>query len=107
MYISKELRKKNIAEYLLYMWQVEDLLRANKLSIDNIKTNMVAPYNLPEDKEKELLEWYSNLIAMMHTEGVTESGHLQINKNILITLSELHKRLIYSSKVPFYSAAYY
>ena len=50
------------------MWQVEDLLRANKLSIDSIKTNMVAPYNLPEDKEKELLEWYSNLIAMMHTE---------------------------------------
>ena len=107
MYISKELRKKNIAEYLLYMWQVEDLLRANKLSIDSIKTNMVAPYNLPEDKEKELLEWYSNLIAMMHTEGVTESGHLQINKNILITMSELHKRLIYSSKVPFYNAAYY
>ncbi|MBR2242341.1 MAG: DUF4924 family protein, partial [Prevotella sp.] len=28
MYIAKELRKKNIAEYLLYMWQVEDLLRA-------------------------------------------------------------------------------
>ena len=25
MYIAQELRKKNIAEYILYMWQVEDL----------------------------------------------------------------------------------
>ncbi len=107
MYISKELRKKNIAEYLLYMWQVEDLLRANNLSIENVKKNIVAPYNLPEEKEKELLEWYSNLIDMMHTEGVAESGHLQINKNVLITLGELHRRLVYSSKVPFYNAAYY
>ena len=107
MYISRELRKKNIAEYLLYMWQVEDLLRANGLSIENIKKNIVASYNLPEEKEQELLEWYSNLIGMMHAEGVSESGHLQINTNVLITLADLHHRLHKSSKAPFYTAAYY
>ena len=37
MYISKELRKKNIAEYLLYMWQVEDIIRANGLDADKIE----------------------------------------------------------------------
>ncbi|RKW59613.1 MAG: DUF4924 family protein, partial [Prevotella sp.] len=28
MYIAKQLREKSIAEYILYMWQIEDLIRA-------------------------------------------------------------------------------
>ena len=107
MFISKELRKKNIAEYLLYMWQVEDLLRAYMLSLDTIKEKVVAPYNLPEDKAGELVEWYANLIEMIQIEGVKEHGHLQINKNVIINLTDLHVRLLKSPKVPFYSAAYY
>lgn len=107
MFVSKELRKKNIAEYLLYMWQVEDLLRAYNLSIDEVKSALVAPYNLPAESEQELLAWYENLIEMMRIEGVKESGHLQINKNVIINLIDLHMRLLKSPKVPFYSAAYY
>lgn len=107
MFVSRELRKKNIAEFLLYMWQVEDLLRANELSIDKVEAVMVEPYNLLAEQRAELVEWYSNLIDMMRIEGVVESGHLQINKNIVIMLTDLHQRLLKSPKVPFYSAAYY
>ena len=89
------------------MWQVEDLLRANELSLDKVKTNIVEPYALPEEESGELVQWYADLIDMMHTEGVKEKGHLQINKNIIISLSDLHGRLLRSPKVPFYSAAYY
>lgn len=89
------------------MWQVEDLLRANELSLDKLKTNIVEPYALPDEESGELLQWYADLIDMMHTEGVKEKGHLQINKNIIISLSDLHGRLLRSPKVPFYSAAYY
>lgn len=52
-------------------------------------------------------EWYENLIQMMREEGVTEKGHLQVNKNILILLTDLRTQLLKSSKHPFYSAAYY
>ncbi len=107
MFISKELRKKNIAEYLLYMWQVEDMIRANKLSLDSIKNNVISAYELPDDSRQQLVEWYGNLIEMMRTEGVADAGHLQINKNIIIMLTDLHLRLLASPKVPFYSAAYY
>lgn len=107
MLVSRELRKKNIAEYLLYMWQVEDLLRANELSIDKIKNNIVEPYNLPAELSAELLQWYADLIDMMHQEDVKEAGHLQINRNVIINLTDLHQRLLHSPKVPFYSAAYY
>jgi hypothetical protein len=107
MYISQQLRNKNIAEYLLYMWQVEDLLRANDLSLERIKESVVEPYGLPTEAAAELLGWYADLIDMMGQEGVKESGHLQINRNVIINLADLHQRLLKSQKVPFYSAAYY
>ena len=42
-----------------------------------------------------------------HEENAEKEGHLQINKNILILLTDLHLQLLKSSKHPFYSAAYY
>ncbi len=107
MFVSRELRKKNIAEYLLYMWQVEDLLRANDLSIEKVKSSLVESYNLAEEQKRELTEWYENLIEMMNIEDVKENGHLQINSNVIIMLTDLHLRLLKSPKVPFYTAAYY
>ena len=41
MFIAQELRKKNIAEYLLYMWQVEDTIRAFDCSLGRIKREYV------------------------------------------------------------------
>lgn len=107
MFISKELRKNNIAEYLLYMWQVEDMLRANNMSMENISSSVVSNYNLDEEQRNELIAWYDNLLEMMRIEGVSQSGHLQINKNVIIMLTDLHLRLLKSPKVPFYTAAYY
>ena len=56
MYIASEKRKTNIAEYLIYMWQIEDMIRANALDIEKIKKNVIARYNLNPDQEKEMTE---------------------------------------------------
>ena len=71
------------------MWQVEDLLRANTLSLDKIKESVIASFDLSDENRNELAEWYGNLIEMMRIEGVAESGHLQINKVTLQKLEEL------------------
>ena len=34
MIIAQKKRKENIAEYLLYMWQIEDLIRATGVSAE-------------------------------------------------------------------------
>ena len=107
MIISKKLKEQSISEYLLYMWQVEDLIRANNCDIDKLEQTVVAPYNLPDEQRVEMVEWYANLVEMMHLEGVEQSGHLQINKNVIISLTDLHYRLMHSQKFPFYQAAYY
>ena len=88
MKIAQQLKEKNIAEYLIYMWQVEDLLRANGCDIDRIRQNIILRY--PEEERPALEEWYGNLAGMMRAEGVTEKGHLQINRNVILNLTELH-----------------
>ena len=107
MIISKKLKEQSISEYLLYMWQVEDLIRANSCDIDRLEQTVVTPYNLPEKQHAEMVEWYANLVEMMHLEAIEQSGHLQINKNVIISLTDLHYRLMHSQKFPFYQAAYY
>ena len=51
--------------------------------------------------------WLENLCTMMREEGVTQQGHLQMNKGTLSLLTDLHLELLQSPKQPFYSAAYY
>lgn len=107
MYISQQLKQQNIAEYLLYMWQVEDSIRANQFDMAKIKERIIDPYPVSEEQKQELYRWYEDLVNMMHDEGVMEKGHLQINKNIIVWLTDLHLRLLRSPKFPYYSAAYY
>lgn len=105
MKIAQALKEKNIAEYLLYMWQVEDLIRANDCDPDKLKANVIAQF--PVEDRPALEEWYGNLVEMMRAEGVKERGHLQINRNVLQELTELHARLLASTRYPFYNAAYF
>lgn len=107
MYIAEQLKKKNISEYLLYMWQVEDMLRAYGLDAEKMAAEYIPQFGLDAERSEQLKGWYESLIQMMREEGVTEKGHLQVNKNILILLNDLHLQLLKSSKHPFYSAAYY
>lgn len=107
MYIAEQLKKKSVAEYLLYMWQVEDTLRAYGLDAKKMAMEYIPQFGLDEAKSETLKGWYESLIQMMREEGVTERGHLQVNKNIIILLTDLHAQLLKSSKHPFYSAAYY
>ncbi len=107
MYIAEQLKKRNISEYLLYMWQVEDTLRAYGLDSERMANEYIPFFQLDEEKSELLKGWYESLIQMMREEKAEEKGHLQINKNILILLTDLHVQLLKSSKHPFYSAAYY
>lgn len=107
MYIASQKRKENIAEYLIYMWQVEDMIRANGLDIDKIKQSIIAPSNLDEAHSRELSEWYESLIDMMRREDVQQKGHLQMNRNTLSQLVALHQTLLSDPRFPDYSAEFY
>ena len=105
MFISQQLKQQSIAEYLIYMWQVEDLIRAYGCDQERICQELVARY--PAEQQVELAQWYEDLIEMMRREEVMQTGHLQINRNVITWLTDLHLQLLASSKFPYYNAAYY
>ena len=107
MKIAKQLRDSNIAEYMLYMWQLEDTLRAYGCDAERLAAEYVTRFDLTSDERRRETQWLSDLCTMMREEGVTERGHLQMNRGTLSMLTDLHLQLLASTKHPFYSAAYY
>jgi len=95
MQIAKEKRKSNISEYIIYMWQIEDLIRAFKFDIDTIVDNIKKTNNLFDDKQiLEYKAWYSDIIEMMTIEKIKKNGHLQVITNLIIDLNNLHSEIL-------------
>ncbi|MBW8331446.1 MAG: DUF4924 family protein [Prolixibacteraceae bacterium] len=94
MLIAQELRKTNIAEYILYMWQVEDLLRACAFNPEMIEKKLVSRFNADENTGREIAAWYNNLALMMEKEHIRANGHLQVIVNLVNDLNEFHLKLI-------------
>lgn len=108
MFIASAKRKENIAEYLLYMWQIEDVIRANNLDMDRIKAVVIDPQGQLDDfQRRQLVEWYESLVDMMRREDVVVKGHLQINKNVLNQLVQLHSALLKDPRFPEYTKRFY
>ena len=107
MLIAAQKKDENIAEYLLYMWQIEDIIRSFNLNIELIRKNIIDKFNQPDPGKKQIENWYENLIDMMHTENIVEKGHLQINKNVISTLTDLHLQLLKSPEESLYQGIYF
>lgn len=108
MFIAKELRKKSIAEYLLYMWQIEDIIRAMGCSLPLIRKAYISKFTDYTDEQKEdEIDWFGNLVRMMNEERKRDQGHLNINDIIVRDLVDLHQRLLQSNRFPIYNAEYY
>jgi hypothetical protein len=107
MIIADKLSKTNRAEFILYLWQVEDLLRAFQLDFERVKSEYLVRFDLDETKRSETEKWYENLCTMLREEGLQQGGHLQIHKNILADLEDFHLRLLASQKFPYYREMYH
>lgn len=97
MLIAREKKNSNIAEYILYMWQVEDMLRAFGLDMESVNRNVVAAYQVDEAMTREIYDWYDNIIAIMKREKVEQKGHIQVLKNTVDELTELHFYLLHEA----------
>ena len=94
MLVAKQKRKENIAEYILYLYQVEDLIRAFHLDMDLLNKKLIAGYDVDDNTRKEIYDWYENLVLMMEKEEKQQKGHLQFIINLIGELNEFHHRLL-------------
>lgn len=90
MIIAEEKRKTNIVEYILYMYQIEDLIRANSFDMQRIETNIISKFSIVEDIRNNMRLWYWDMIEKMKAEKKLQTGHLSFILAIIEELNELH-----------------
>lgn len=98
MLTAQKKKKENIAEYILYMWQVEDLIRAYDCNMERIRTELLPQYGQSGEILQEMEQWWDNLCAMLKVEQKEKSGHLQMLTNTVNELNTLHHLLLKTPK---------
>lgn len=95
MDIALTKRKENIAEYVLYLWQLEDLLRALQFSPEAVYSTLIAPRKeLDEQQKSAFLIWYMDIANLLRQEGKEEKGHLEHTLHLIRDLHDLHLQLL-------------
>ncbi len=94
MDIAQQKRRENIAEYILYLWQLEDLLRALQFSPEAIYSQLVAPRQIPEEGKNNFLIWYMEIGNLLRQEGKESQGHLDHTLHLIGDLHNLHLQLM-------------
>lgn len=93
MNIAETKRQNNISEYIIHMYQTEDLIRAYEFKIEDIDEYVVKHIPGDESEKKELLGWYTEVMNQMKAEGLESSGHLSSVQEIVNELSIMYEEL--------------
>ena len=62
MLIARQKLNENIAEYILYMYQIEDVIRAYQFDLDKIMSHFVTPQLPDKAYLEQYRQWYAGLI---------------------------------------------
>ena len=107
MIIAEQLKQKNLAEYLLYLWQVEDLIRAYKANISDISSHYIERIDGVSPERKEAMQrWYQMQIDIMKAEGVMLKGHTTASLNVLKSLENAQHALELPPSPDIYDTTY-
>ena len=93
MRIAEKKYQENIAEYILYMYQITDIIRANGLDIEKIQNTVIAESAEDEDYDA-YTAWYKDLISKMNDQKIQKQGTLAELSEIQMELFYLHNTLI-------------
>lgn len=94
MIIAKQKKKENIVEYILYIRQLLDIMRANKLDINQIDKLLVSKYEVSEKEKITIHNWYQDLINQMVSEKVEERGDISSIRKLIERLNQIHLALL-------------
>jgi hypothetical protein len=94
--IAERKKAQNIGEYLIYMYQMEDLIRSYQGNLEEIYTYVISHYPVPEEERQEIKGWFGDFAAQMHAEDLLKKGHLKSLQEIVNSLLELHYQLLKS-----------
>ena len=97
--IPAEVKKReNIAEYIVHMYQTEDLISNYEFNLDDILEFVIKHMSKDENELKELLLWYAGLIEQMKLENLPVPGRrLSSTQQYVDKLGQLHHSSLLNS----------
>lgn len=94
MLIANQKLRENIAEYILYMWQVENIVRSLNFDINEISKHVINVMTSNEDAREDVAVWYQEIITEMKQDGLVTQGHLRRVNLVQEELVFLHNTLL-------------
>jgi len=99
--VAENKKSNNIAEYIIYMYQMEDLIRSYQGNPEEIKTFVVEKYPVSEEEKNKISDWYLGLLDQMKAEEILEKGHLKKLNGLVSELAKIHWDLLKTDPVYF------
>jgi hypothetical protein len=107
MHFAAAKKKENIAEYVLYMFQVEDLIRANRFDIEALQYTYINSIVEDDATREKFVAWYRDIAEKMEKEEVKVKGHIQDITDIIIEVFYLHNSLLNIEQDKVYEKMYH
>ena len=79
-------KRNNIASYVISMWHIEDLMRANQFDLRKLDEQLIEPMDADEDARSEVRAWYADIIDRMKAQGLEQRGHLSEVEEVMMEL---------------------
>lgn len=92
MTIAERKYAENIAEYVIYMWQMQDLLRAVNMDVE-LLDGFLRSFLPTEEKIQEEKTWFEGLAKSMKRSGAEEKGNVEEVQEVISELNLLHTTL--------------
>lgn len=89
--IATEKLHSNVSEFIIYMYQMEDLIRIYGFNLEDIRKYVIHHFPIQDTEKKHIEEWFKDLMCRMEKQKVQERGHLaevQIYVDELLRLKE-------------------
>ncbi|MDN3670022.1 DUF4924 family protein [Echinicola jeungdonensis] len=96
--LAEKKRNQNIGEYIIYMYQMEDLIRSYQFNMEEIRQYVISHYPISAEEKEEISDWFLSLSDQMKQEGITETGHLSSTQKEVDRLAKIHWDLLKTDK---------
>lgn len=92
--VAENKKKQNISEYIIYMYQMEDLIRSYQFNLNDIRQYVISHYPISEEEKTEVTLWFDHLISQMASENIQDEGHLEEVQHEVDALAKIHWDLL-------------
>lgn len=99
--IAEKKKSQNIGEYLIYMYQMEDLIRSYQGNMEEIKQYVISHYPVSEEEKVKIAVWFEVILERMKSQEIMEKGHLKELTDLVENLANLHWKLLKTDKAYF------